>query len=83
MVGLPASKNIPKFKEKEEFINMVHEFGVGKFTIVFNIGIVKLIKNYPKIENIEIEIEIEIENTFKYYFEAIEDICKENANEFK
>ena len=58
MVGLPASKNIPKFKEKEEFINMVHEFGVGKSTVVFNIGIVKLIKNYPKIENFSLSIQI-------------------------
>ena len=78
MVGLPASKNIPKFKKKEEFINMVHEFGLGKSAIVFNIGIVNLIKNYPKIENFSLSLHF-----FKYYFEAIEEICKENANEFK
>ena len=78
MVGLPASKNIPTFKEREEFVNMVHEFGVGKSTIVFNIGIVKLIKNYPKSESFSLSLHF-----LKYYFETIKDICKENANEFK
>ena len=30
---------------------MIYKFGVGKSTIVFKIGIVKLINNYPKIKN--------------------------------
>ena len=34
-----------KFKEKEQFVNMVSKFGVGKSTIVFKIGLFKLINN--------------------------------------
>ena len=34
-----------KFTEKEQFVNMVSKFGVGKSTIVFKIALFKLINN--------------------------------------
>ena len=78
MLGLPASKNISKFKKKEKFVNMEHKFGVAKSTIVFNIGIVKLIENHLKIENYSLS-----PHFLKYYFKTIKEIYKENTSEFK
>ena len=40
-----------KFKEKEQFVSMVSQFGVSKSTIGFKIALFKLINNYLKIKN--------------------------------
>ena len=38
-----------KYKLNEKFVNMVNQFGVSKSAMAFKIGVVKFIKNYPKI----------------------------------
>ena len=48
-----------------------------KGTIIFNINIVKLVNNYPKIMTSSITL-----NFFKSYYEDIENICKENQENF-
>ena len=52
---------------------MLHEFGVGKSTLVLKIDIVKLIDNYSKMKN----------SHQKNYFKSIKDKCKANSIEFK
>ena len=45
-------KIFQKFKEKEQFVsNMVLKFKVSKSTIVFKIGLSRLIDDYPKIKD--------------------------------
>ena len=67
-----------KFKEKEQFVSMVSQFGVSKSTIVFKIAFFKIINNYPKKNNSSISL-----NYFKKYLKTIGEICKENTSEFK
>ena len=67
-----------KFKEKEQFVNMVSRFGVSKLMIVFKIASFKLINNYLKIKHLSLSL-----HYFKRYLKTIRKICKENASEFK
>ena len=73
-----------KFKEIEQFVNMVSKFGVGKSTIVFKIALFKLINNYLKIKNSFLSL-----HYFKKYFKTIREIVKKtlvnlsNRNLFK
>ena len=67
-----------KFKEKEQFVSVVLEFGVGKSTIVLKVALFELINNYPKIKNSSLSL-----HYFKRYLKTIRQICKENAIEVK
>ena len=41
-----------KFKEKEQSVSMVSQFGVSKSKIVFQIALLKLLNNYPKVKKL-------------------------------
>ena len=57
---------------------MVSKFSVSKSTIVFEIALVKLTNNYPKIKSSLLSL-----HYFQNYLKPISEICKENASEFK
>ena len=67
-----------KFKEKEQFVSMVSQFGVSKSTIGFKIALFELINNYLKIKNFSISL-----HYFQRYMKTIREICKENASGFQ
>ena len=43
-------------KEKENFLEMITNFGVRKSTIIFKINNLRLINKYPKLRNLSISI---------------------------
>ena len=67
-----------KFKEKEQFVSMVAQFGVSTSMIVLKIALFKLMKNYPKVRNSSLS-----PHYFQRSLKTIREICKENASEFK
>ena len=50
MASLPTRKNIQKFKANNKFINMLNHIGINKSTVVFQISILNLLNNYPKMK---------------------------------
>ena len=77
MACVPTRPNIEKFKVNENFIDLVKEFGISKSTILFKISIVKFVNKYPRMKK----------SLFLHFlknnFRMINDICHENASEFK
>ena len=66
-----------RFKNNK-LINMVNQFGISKSTMVFKISIVIFLNNYPKMKKSLLSLHF-LKNNFK----IIQQICKENASEFK
>ena len=62
-----------KFKEKEQFVILVLQFGVTKSTIIFKIALLKLINIYPKIKYSSLFL------NYLRYLKTIRESCKENA----
>ena len=67
-----------KFKENRKFKSLVERFKITKGTIIFKMNIVKLIDKYPKTIKSSITL-----NFLKSYYKDIQNICKENQDDFK
>ena len=67
-----------RFKEKDNFIKMIKEFGVSKSTMIFKIKIVQLLDKYLKMKSSSLLLHF-----MKNYLKTLKEICKENGSEFK
>ena len=67
-----------KFKANENFIGMIKELGISKFTTFFKISIAKFVNKYPRMKKSLISLHF-LKNNFK----IINEICHENASAFK
>ena len=67
-----------KFKENRKFKSLVERFKITKGAIIFKMNIVKLIDKYPKTIKSSITL-----NFLKSYYKDIQNICKENQDDFK
>ena len=71
-------KVLRKFKENRKLKSSVEQFKTTKGTIIFNMNIVKLVDKYPKVITSSVTL-----NFLKNYYKDINNICKENKDDFK
>ena len=67
-----------KFKENENFIDMIKKRGISKYTILFKIFIVTFVSKYSRMKKCSLSLHF-VKNSFK----MIKEICHKNACEFK
>ena len=69
---------LKKYKENKKFMGAISDFKISKTTIIFKIGIIKFIDDYPKMRKSSISLHF-----LKNNFMVIKDVCKKYASEFQ
>ena len=78
MVAFYHGKIFKRFKEREQFKEMVGELKIHKRTIIFKINVFKLIEKYPKLMRSSVTLTV-----LKNYLKDIKKVCEENLSDFK
>ena len=78
MVAFYHGKIFKRFKEREQFKEMVGELKIHKRTIIFKINVFKLIEKCPKLMRSSVTLTV-----LKNYLKDIKKVGEENLSDFK